>query len=74
MPEVSFYHLVAVFFIVLTFVVVGLGSIKFFGKDNPIEEACEQVIKEETGIDAQKIIEGATGPLSSPDVGNKIVS
>ena len=28
---------------------VGVGSTLFWGKDNPVEEVCEEVIKEMTG-------------------------
>ena len=30
---------------------IGLGSYYWFGADNPIEEECEKVIKDETGLD-----------------------
>jgi hypothetical protein len=30
--------------------IVGLISVQFFGNDNPIEEASEKVIQDETGI------------------------
>lgn len=32
-------------------VIIGIISIYFFGKDNPVEEACEDIIKKETGAD-----------------------
>jgi hypothetical protein len=31
--------------------IIGFISSKYFGNDNPIEEACEQIIKDETGTD-----------------------
>lgn len=45
------WNLVAVAVVVIIAVVIGIVSIKFFGNDNPIEEAAESVIKSETGID-----------------------
>ena len=29
--------------------IAGILSIYFLGKDNPVEEACEEIIKDETG-------------------------
>jgi len=31
--------------------IVAIISIFFLGKDNPVEEACEDIIKKETGLD-----------------------
>jgi hypothetical protein len=42
---------------------VGIASIYFLGKDNPAEEACEDVIKNETGLD----IDLSTGEDVSTD-------
>jgi hypothetical protein len=39
---------------------VGLGSYYWFGADNPIEEGCEKIIKDETGLDVD------LSPNSSP--------
>lgn len=36
--------------IVITACAVGLFSSKYLGDDNPIEQAAEEIIKEETGI------------------------
>jgi len=30
---------------------IGISSVFFFGKDNPVEEIAEEIIKEETGLD-----------------------
>lgn len=30
---------------------LGFGSVKFLGNDNPVEQAAEVIIKDETGID-----------------------
>jgi hypothetical protein len=32
-------------------IIIGLCSIRFFGNDNEVEEACEQVIESTTGVD-----------------------
>ena len=39
---------------------VGIGSYYFLGADNPIEEECEKVIKDETGMDVD-LSPGASG-------------
>ena len=43
-----------VFWIVVVCIIattIGIISIKYLGNDNPIEEAAEQIIESETGLD-----------------------
>jgi hypothetical protein len=37
--------------LLITVTIIGLASAYFFGNDNPIEEACEAVIRNETGAE-----------------------
>ena len=37
--------------IVLLTTVIGVGSVKVLGKDNPVEEVAEAIVKEQTGLD-----------------------
>lgn len=36
--------------VVILIVILGVGSVYFLGDDNPVEEICEEIIEEETGI------------------------
>ena len=38
-------------------IVIGIGSVHFYGNDNAIEELADEVIKHETGIDILASIE-----------------
>jgi hypothetical protein len=37
--------------VIILAIIIGIGSVYFYGEDNPIEEKAEQVIENETGID-----------------------
>ena len=45
------YDLSLAIFIVIVALITGIVSSEFFGPDNEIEEASEEVIKFETGVD-----------------------
>ena len=49
-------------------IIVGIASVYFFGANNPVEEACEAVIKQETGMDIElsKSDTPAVTPPASP--------
>lgn len=47
--------------IVIVAFIIGYISSIFLGKDNPVEEECEKVIKDETGLDVDLT------PVQSPD-------
>lgn len=36
--------------VIILIVILGVGSVYFLGDDNPVEEICEEIIEEETGI------------------------
>lgn len=36
--------------ILILVVIIGLGSVYFYGDDNAVEEISEEIIKQETGI------------------------
>lgn len=42
--------IMGIFIVVAVSAVIGLCSTLYLGKDNPIEQAAEEVIKSETGI------------------------
>lgn len=46
---------------------IGYASSYFLGKDNPVEESCESIIKEQTGVDIDLTPE-------DKDTGNKASS
>lgn len=56
-------------------VVIGLVSIYFLGRDNPVEEACEEIIKDETGVDID-LTPGTpeNAPAAKDETGNKAAS
>jgi len=56
-------------------IIVGLLSIYFWGANNPVEEACEDLIKEETGINIE-LSPGSTPAAPTPpaSTGNKASS
>lgn len=37
--------------ILILVVIIGLGSVYFYGDDNAVEEISEEILKQETGID-----------------------
>ncbi len=39
------------YMILILVVIIGLGSVYFYGDDNTVEEISEEILKEETGID-----------------------
>ncbi len=39
------------YMILILVVIIGLGSVYFYGDDNAVEEISEEIIKQETGID-----------------------
>ncbi len=39
------------YMILILVVIIGLGSVYFYGDDNAVEEISEEILKEETGID-----------------------
>lgn len=39
------------YIILILVVIIGLGSVYFYGDDNAVEEISEEIIREETGID-----------------------
>ncbi|HNU60724.1 MAG TPA: hypothetical protein PKL04_00840 [Methanofastidiosum sp.] len=39
------------YMILILVVIIGLGSVYFYGDDNVVEEISEEIIKQETGID-----------------------
>ena len=39
------------YMILILVVIIGLGSVYFYGDDNAIEEISEEILKQETGID-----------------------
>ena len=39
------------YIILILVVIIGLGSVYFYGDDNAVEEISEEILKEETGID-----------------------
>ncbi len=43
------YHILGA--IIAISILAGLASVYFWGDDNPIEEECEDLIKDEAGID-----------------------
>lgn len=51
---------------------ISLISYYFLGSDNPVEEACEDVIKDETGVDVD-LTPGTpeNAPAAKDDTGNK---
>lgn len=55
--------------------VVGVLSFYFWGSDNPVEEACEEIIKEETGVDID-LTPGTPEkvPAAKDETGNKAAS
>ena len=79
--------LVLIGIVVASCVIVGLLSIYFWGANNPVEVACEDVIKQETGMNLN-LSPGATPtpptsaapsvptsvPSSAPSSGNKASS
>ena len=52
--------------------VVGLMSFYFWGSDNPVEEACEGIIKAETGVDID--LSPGKVPAEKDETGNKAAS
>jgi len=47
---------------------IGIGSYLWLGADNPIEQECEKVIKDETGMDVDLSpgsVKGPTGASAS---------
>ena len=57
----------AVIIVIVAFaLVIGIMSVKFFGNDNPIEEAAEEVIKEETGLNVN--LDNSPAPAQAPSV------
>ena len=52
--------------------IVGLMSFYFWGSDNPVEEACEEIIKAETGVDID--LSPGKVPAAKDDTGNKAAS
>ena len=55
--------------------VVGIISFYFLGRDNPVEEACEDIIKAETGVDID-LTPGTPekAPAAKDETGNKAAS
>ena len=49
--------------------IVGVGSYYWMGADNPVEEECEKVIKDETGmvVDLSPGVSGASGTTASTE-------
>lgn len=39
------------YMILILVVIIGLGSVYFYGDDNAVEEISEEILKQETGID-----------------------
>lgn len=39
------------YMILILVVIIGLGSVYFYGDDNAVEEISEEIIRKETGID-----------------------
>lgn len=39
------------YMILILVVIIGLGSVYFYGDDNVVEEISEEILKQETGID-----------------------
>ena len=39
------------YIILILVVIIGLGSVYFYGDDNAVEEISEEILKQETGID-----------------------
>lgn len=39
------------YMILILVVIIGLGSVYFYGDDNAVEEISEELLKQETGID-----------------------
>ena len=39
------------YMILIIVVIIGLGSVYFYGDDNAVEEISEEILKQETGID-----------------------
>lgn len=39
------------YMILILVVIIGLGSVYFYGDDNAVEEISEDILKQETGID-----------------------
>ena len=52
--------------------VVGLMSFYFWGSDNPVEEACEDIIKAETGVEID--LSPGKVPVAKDEIGNKAAS
>ena len=73
--ETLMTNLILIGIVVAVAVVVGLVSIYFWGADNPVEEACEEGIKAETGINIE-LSPGSspTTPTVPPSTGNKASS
>lgn len=44
--------------------IIGVASYQFLGSDNPVEEASEAVIKQETGVDIDLSPGSSEGPKS----------
>ena len=67
--------IVIISIVVAASVITGIVSTHFWGSNNPVEQDCEEVIKEETGIDLN-LSPGATPPASTitPNSGNKASS
>ena len=47
--------------------VMGIGSYYFLGADNAVEQECEKVIKDETGMDVD-LSPGISGPKGSTTI------
>lgn len=45
------YKTISMAIIVILAAIIGLWSIKYMGQDGPIEEQCEQVIQDQTGVE-----------------------
>lgn len=69
------YKLLAVSIIVSICVIISFISYYFWGSDNPVEEACEGIIKDETGVDID-LSPGSPEktPSAKDDTGNKAAS
>jgi len=64
--------LLVVSIIVSICVVVSFISYYFWGSDNPVEEACEDIIKAETGVDID--LSPGKVPAAKEETGNKAAS